>query len=218
MRRPPPKPVPDPPLPHGAEGPGARDVPEEKRPEQRQFVKMPPASIGSRIVASGETQPAAVRPEDRSSRLNTSSGPQYQMRSSSEVAFPELFAPVDSKFWHGLSDEQRLHVTQMQATAMERVGFEPDTQKFFIDVEMDDSDLNAVLGKAPLPPPDKGNELSGGGNWIGGGVLLGMGLAALALGVSPLLSKDSAQLGVLLTYGGALGMLLGGALASIKVK
>jgi hypothetical protein len=47
--------------------------------------------------------------------------------------YPEAYAKVPAMFWRGMSKEHRQQVMQVQATAMEKVGFEPGTWKHFID-------------------------------------------------------------------------------------
>ena len=197
-RRPKPKPIPEPPLPLGAEGPAGREEPEEVKRASRTYVKLPPTNVHGRLVAG--------------------SWPQSGLRSASETAFPTLFAPTDGKFWHGLSDEQQLEVTRIQAAAMERVGYESGTEKYFIEGEEDLTDLYAVLGQEKPAELDKASELAGGGRWIFGGMLIGGGLAAVALAISPLLAAEAARLDSLCAWGGALCIVLGGIIAAIKVE
>lgn len=219
MRRKPPPIIPDPELPHGAEGPAAREGPEQsKKAEHRQFVKMPPVSNNTSLATGNQPQSERhssneASPAGSHTRFSAGGGRQYELRSASEVQFPELFSPVNTGFWAGLSEEQQLLVTRMQAAAMEKVGFESGTQKYFIDAEIDRKDLYTVQGKRPEPAETQG---IGGGNWILGGILIGAGLAALALGVSPILSESAARLGHQLCLSGGGGILLGGLVAAIK--
>jgi hypothetical protein len=196
-RRPKPKPVPEPPLPYGVEGPAGREESEEHKRESRTYVKLPPTNVHGRLVSG--------------------TWPQFELRSQSETAFPTMFNPADSQFWHGLSDEQQLEVTRIQAAAMERVGFESGTKKYFIDADEDLTDLYTVLGQEKPTAEERNNELAGGGKWIGGGVLIGAGVAALALALSPLVNPQ-AGLDGLFTWGGAAGIILGGVLAAIRVE
>lgn len=194
----PPKPVPEPLLPCGVEGPAGRDEPEEKaKRKDRTYVKLPPTNVHGRLI--------------------TGSWPQYQLRSSSETAYPTLFAPAGSGFWQGLSEEQQLEVTRMQAAAMERVGYEKGTKKYFIDAEEDVSDLYIVLGQDKPVAEEKTRELEGGARWVLGGMLVGGGMAAIALALSPLLSPDQLGLDNTCAWGGALSIVLGSVLAMLKV-
>ncbi len=193
------KPVPEPPLPYGVEGPAGRDEPEERAKRQdRTYVKLPPTNVHGRLM--------------------TGSWPQYQLRSSSETAYPTLFSPAGGEFWHGLSEEQQLEVTRMQAAAMERVGFEPGTKKYFIDAEEDATDLYIVLGCDKPVAEEKIHELEGGARWVFGGMLIGAGAAAIALALSPLISPEQPGLDNTCAWGGALGVMLGSVVAMLKVE
>ena len=57
----------------------------------------------------------------------------FGLVSRSITAYPEAYRDVPQVFWHGLTREQRQDINRVQAAAMEKVGFEPKTQKRFID-------------------------------------------------------------------------------------
>ena len=72
-------------------------------------------------------------PELKHRGLLDSSGGGYQLKSRSEGLYPELYQPVNKEFWRGINTEQADALMHLQAIAMEKVGFEKGTPKFFID-------------------------------------------------------------------------------------
>lgn len=62
----------------------------------------------------------------------------YGFYSRAQELYPQAFKALDTAFWRAISDEEREAQMRRQASAQERVGFERNTQKFFIgDVQVD---------------------------------------------------------------------------------
>ena len=75
--------------------------------------------------------PKPVKPETRGLFDTTETG--YQLASRSEQFYPEAYRPLNEEFWRGVNPEQADALVKLQAIAMEKVGFEKGTPKFFID-------------------------------------------------------------------------------------
>lgn len=176
----------------GAAGPAAHDPAgkDTGSKEQRSFVKMPQGRARSHTTGSGDGQ--------------------FALRSRAEVLYPEMFDSVNADFWDGLSSEQRDAIVRVQAVAMEKVGYEPGTDKFFIDGGEDETDLRTVAGRKI----DRLDDGEGGWGFIVGGLLIGGALAAISLSLSPLLAEEAAaRSGPVMLYGGLLAAVLGALLA-----
>jgi hypothetical protein len=98
----------------------------------------------------------AAEPPARRGLLDSSEGG-YQLKSRSEGLYPELYQPVDQKFWHGINDNQADALMRLQAIAMEKVGFEKGAPKFFIEDDpgsqyaADDYFVGSERAKVPTP-------------------------------------------------------------------
>ena len=57
----------------------------------------------------------------------------FGLKSRSVTAYPEAYQEVSKVFWDGLTKDERQDIAKVQAAAMEKVGFEPKTQKQFIE-------------------------------------------------------------------------------------
>jgi len=56
----------------------------------------------------------------------------FGLRSRPVASYPEAYAKVSQAFWRSMTPEHRRAVMAVQATAMEKVGFEEGTAKYFI--------------------------------------------------------------------------------------
>jgi hypothetical protein len=70
--------------------------------------------------------------EDRRHATHDKQVTHYRLRSRAEQMYPGAFDGSNERFWRGLSDAQRDRLVKLQAIAMEKVGFEKGTPKFFI--------------------------------------------------------------------------------------
>jgi hypothetical protein len=113
--------------------------------------------------------------------------PQYQLLSKAELLYPEAFEPVSADFWHGVSQHQRDQLIRLQAIAMEKVGFEKDAPKFFID----DGAASATdrFGRSvPAEPP----RTTSAPLATAAGIVLGVAVMAILLGFLPIYSPEAA--------------------------
>lgn len=121
--------------------------------------------------------------------------PHYQLLSKAELLYPEAFEPVSADFWHGVSQHQRDQLMRLQAIAMEKVGFEKDTPKFFLA----DSSTDRFGRSVPAKPPQTTNAPLA----TTAGVVLGVAAMAILLGFLPIYSPDTAghSMLVLIAFG-----------------
>lgn len=78
----------------------------------------------------------------------------FGLTSRSELFYPEAYRDISTVYWRGLTREQREMIAKVQATAMEKVGFERGTEKRFID-DFDPALENRYTGGLPPPPEEK---------------------------------------------------------------
>jgi len=77
------------------------------------------------------------------------------------TAYPEAYRDISSVYWRQLSREQRDQIMQVQAVAMEKVGFERGTSKRFIqDFEPGAEDVYAVLVREMTREPGLGHKVA----------------------------------------------------------
>ena len=123
----------------------------------------------------------------------------YQLSHRSQRDFPEAYEPVSTTFWEGLSQSQVDAVMRLQATAMEKAGFEKGTPKYFID-DFDPQNPNAAAAAAPTGRAHGSvvpNAVAQAApRLILGGVLMGMGSLACSLGILGLLEPGMVIAGV----------------------
>jgi hypothetical protein len=77
----------------------------------------------------------------------------FGLTSRSAGMYPELYRDVSSVYWRSLTEEQREQIMRVQATAMEKVGYERGTEKVFIqdfDPQLMSSDIVAM--QDPVEP------------------------------------------------------------------
>jgi len=77
----------------------------------------------------------------------------FGLTSRSAGMYPELYRDVSSVYWRSLTEEQRQQIMRVQATAMEKVGYERGTEKVFIqdfDPQLMSSDIVAL--QDPVEP------------------------------------------------------------------
>lgn len=67
----------------------------------------------------------------------------HGLKSRSEMMYPEAYADISTIFWRNLSDEERGQIMTVQARAMEKVGYESGTTKYFTEEIFDDGDFDA---------------------------------------------------------------------------
>lgn len=112
----------------------------------------------------------------------------FQLRHRSQRDFPQAYEPVSTVFWEGLSKQQVDAVMRLQATAMEKAGFEKGTPKFFIE----DFDPNSPGTSSPAATAQRSTGTldlvaQAAPRLVLGGVLIGMGALAMALGLTGIL-------------------------------
>lgn len=121
----------------------------------------------------------------------------YGLSHRSERDYPEAYVPVSTEFWQGLSQSQVDAVMRLQATAMEKAGYEKGAPKFFIE-DFDPGNPNAprVSGAARGSTVAVDRVAQAAPRLILGGILLGMGSLALALGLTGILQPIAPIAGV----------------------
>lgn len=107
----------------------------------------------------------------------------YGLKSRSEMNFPQAYAPVSREMWEQMSEEQQAAALRLQAIAQEKVGFEKNAPKFFIE-NFDPNNPNAPAPGLAASRPAASEISLAAPRLILGGVLIGAGgmLLALALG------------------------------------
>ena len=130
----------------------------------------------------------------------------YRLKSKSEVDFPEAYVPVDKELWEGLSPEQRKRAVRLQASAMERVGFEKGTPKFFIE-DFDPSGAQPMRSESA--PSDTDLVAMAAPRLVIGGMLIGAGIVTAVVGLAGLLEPLALVAGV-----GVAGGVFGGVMVS----
>lgn len=121
----------------------------------------------------------------------------YGLTTGSAANYPTAYAPVSKEFRQELTAEQRHETMRTQAIAQEKVGYEAETQKFFINEVLPagsrrhtgETETDLVVLATP--------------RLVLGGMLLGAGLLALALAVAGLLPLQIAGVG------GLIGIMIG---------
>jgi hypothetical protein len=78
----------------------------------------------------------------------------YGLQSKAQELYPQAFRPVDTEYWRALGADEQQELMRLQAAAQERVGFERNTQKFFI------SDVQAGGMPGPGETPSAAEALS----------------------------------------------------------
>ncbi|MDQ3023191.1 MAG: hypothetical protein M3R04_02215 [bacterium] len=106
-------------------------------------LKVHPTEDG--LVAADGALPEFSPLAGRKTRLIQYTNNPWGLKSWSEMLYPEAYRDISNVYWKQLSDEERRQVMVVQARAMEKVGYEPGTSKYFIDpIESQD---DYVVGK-----------------------------------------------------------------------
>lgn len=106
-------------------------------------------------------------------------------RSLSEEKYPEAYRAGAEQHWQGKSNAQEDELSRLQAVAQEKIGYEDDTDKFFLEGAIDprrealspDQKLK-VFGKTERPVS---LESLNGPPLVFGGMLMGASLTIIAL-------------------------------------
>jgi hypothetical protein len=153
--------------------------PELRQPKKAYSAEDQDDGPGAAEVAAPSRQGLPPRGSRRSpgKRVQLESRNVHGLRSKSELLYPEAYAPVDARFWEGLTEEQQHQLMRLQAIAQEKVGFERHTKKYFIeDFDPQAGPISTERDLVTLATP----------RLVTGGVLLG---AALTLGFLYLLQS-----------------------------
>jgi hypothetical protein len=107
-------------------------LPEPVRHSQHRHQHAGPDRRRANLPFQGVDRREPVPSTGTRGHFDTEAG-SYQLKSRSQGLYPELYEPVNKEFWRGISDDQAGALMRLQAIAMEKVGFEKGSPKFFID-------------------------------------------------------------------------------------
>lgn len=156
----------------------------EHEEEQRSYEELPEPT-GGHFYAPAQDRRKGTRgrrkedQEDAEQQINPGD---YKLRHRSMRDFPAAYEPVSRTFWTGLSKSQQDAVMRLQAVAMEKAGFEKSAPKMFIP-NFDPANPDAPMIKPATSGAAADPVAMAAPRLIFGGVLLGMGLLALALAI-----------------------------------
>ena len=128
------------------------------------------------------------------------SGNVYGLKSSSELNYPQAYAPVSREMWAALTDEQRALALRLQAIAQEKVGFEKSAPKFFIE-DFDPSNPNASAASIKRETAAVDLVSLAAPRLVLGGMLIGAGGMALGLSLGHMLPGGIVLAGEIVAVG-----------------
>jgi hypothetical protein len=103
----------------------------------------------------------------------------YGLVSRSEMLFPEAYKDLSTVYWRRLNDDERNLVMQVQARAMEKVGYERGTSKQFIDEIFPEDDYSYLTHRRARTDDTRPGATLSVESWVTVIVLLSL-LGALA--------------------------------------
>ncbi len=122
--------------------------------------KAPAGARGRREFLEAQVR-GQTRPPPRLPVIDTSGSPQvstrafnnkFGLRSRAVADYPEVYAKVSQAYWRSMSAEDRRSVYAVQASAMEKVGFEQGTAKYFtLDFDPMQQNIYSTGREEPAP-------------------------------------------------------------------